>query len=138
MSRIRKVKKALGQAYVFSQEVTAREILLLMEQKQNAEPVVATLTAGVVRLDAVILSTPEGNALNYILMVQDSRENPEWVCYEDIPGGNTLGGGTLEGEMFRILDEAVERNGLSYTEILFPTIPGKPLPEGEKEGVTEG
>lgn len=131
MSRFRRLKKELGDAYAFWQEISAREIAVLMTQKLETESVIATLTAGVVRLDAVIARTPEGNRLTYDLLVQDSCENPVWICFEDIPGELPGHFDTLEREMFRILDEAVERNGLSYTQPMFSQIPGKTPLDGK-------
>ena len=60
-------------------------------------------------------------------MVKDTPDSPDWICYENLPDVVRYQAWNLEREMFLVLDKAVERYGLSYTQCLFPTLEGKPI-----------
>lgn len=63
-------------------------------------------------------------SLGYDVMVRDSPECPEWSCYESLQEEVRYNAWNLEREMFLVLDRAVTRLGLSYTEYVFPKLYG--------------
>lgn len=128
MNKQRKLKKELRSSYRFQQNFrpdTIRELLVGL-QKHESFVEIATLEAGMVRLDAVIFWDKGKNRLGYDLMVKDTEDSREWICYDSLPDEVKCFGGNLEREMFRVLDRAVEQFGLSYTECPFPRLDGKP------------
>lgn len=126
LNKQRKVRKELKDRYYFRQMLTANMVqMFLSGLEPSSLPVVAaSLTAGVVRLEAVIYWEKERNNLGYDLMVKDSPENLEWICYESLPDEVRFNVWNLEREMFQVLDRAVEQYGLSYTECSFRTLIG--------------
>ena len=86
--------------------------------------VVAILTAGAVRLEAVVYWDNGKYSLGYDLMVKDTPFSPEWICYENLPDPVRYDAWNLEREMFQVLNRAVEKYGLSYTECRFPKLDG--------------
>ena len=132
LNKQRKVRKELKERYYFRQMLTANMVqMFLAGLEESSIPVVAaSLTAGVVRLEAVIYWEKERNNLGYDLMVKDSPESLEWICYESLPDEVRFNVWNLEREMFRVLDRAVEQYGLSYTGCTFPSlVPGVGKPK---------
>lgn len=126
LNKQRKVRKELKDRYYFRQMLTANMVqMFLSGLEPSSLPIVAaSLTAGVVRLEAVIYWDKERHNLGYDLMVKDSPESLEWICYESLPDEVRYNVWNLEREMFRVLDRAVEQYGLSYTECSFRTLIG--------------
>ncbi len=96
--------------------------LLTQLTGSNTFLVAASLTAGVVRLEAVVYWNAGRCSLGCDLMVKDSPDSPTWICYESLPDEVRYNAWNLEREMFQVLDRAVERYGLSYTQCRFPTL----------------
>lgn len=99
--------------------------MLSNPEPSNSIIEVAKLTAGVVRLDAVIYWSNGQYQLGYDLMVKDTPTSPMWICYDSLPDEVRYNAWNLEREMFLVLDRAVESYGLSYTECSFPKLDGK-------------
>ncbi len=122
----KRLKKQLGDGYFFEQRLSAAVVKNLLTQLtgSNTFLVAASLTAGVVRLEAVVYWNAGRYSLGYDLMVKDTPDSPDWVCYESIQDEVRYSAWNLEREMFLVLDRAVERYGLSYTECIFPKVDG--------------
>jgi len=122
----KRLKKQLGDGYFFEQRLSAAVVKNLLTQLtgSNTFLVAASLTAGVVRLEAVVYWNAGRYSLGYDLMVKDTPDSPEWVCYESIQEEVRYNAWNLEREMFLVLDRAVERYGLSYTECCFSKVDG--------------
>lgn len=120
----KRLKKQLGDGYFFEQRLSAAVVKNLLNQLtgSNTFLVTASLTAGVVRLEAVVYWNAGRYSLGYDLMVKDTPDSPNWVCYESLPDEVRYNAWNLEREMFQILDRAVEQYGLSYTQCRFPTL----------------
>ncbi len=121
-----RLKKQLGDGYFFEQRLSAAVVKDLLTQLtgSNTFLVAASLTAGVVRLEAVVYWNAGRYSLGYDLMVKDTPDSPDWVCYESVQDEVRYNAWNLEREMFLILDRAVERYGLSYTQCCFPKVDG--------------
>ena len=126
MSKQKRLKKELGTGYRFEQRFSAKNLARLLERLEGSNHfrVVAILTAGAVRLEAVVSWDNGKYSLGYDLMVKDTPFSPEWICYENLPDPVRYDASNLEREMFQVLDRAVQKYGLSYTECRFPKLDG--------------
>ena len=128
----RQVKKAVKEGYFFEQRFSVETVQRMLNwlEPSNSIVIAASLTAGFVRLDAVIYWEQGKYHLGYDLMVKDSPFSREWICYESLTDEVRYTAWNLEREMFQVLDRAVEQFGLSYTECCFPVInPNQPKPK---------
>lgn len=121
MLKQKRLKKLLGQEYFFEQRLSAAVVKNLLEilNGSNHFLIAASLTVGVVKLDAVVYWNNGKYSLGYDLMVKDSPESTEWICFENLQEEVRYNVWNLEREMFLVLDRAVNRFGLSYTECNF-------------------
>ena len=132
VNKQRQVKKAVKEGYHFDQWVTPAKVhsMLSWDEPCDSAIVAASLSAGFVRLDAVVYWANGTFHLGYDLMVKDSPISREWICYESLPDEVRYNAWNLEREMFQVLDRVVEQFGLSYTECRFPVInPNYPKPK---------
>ena len=120
------LKKQLGEEYFFEQRLSAAVVknLLDMLEGSNHFLIAASLAVGVVKLEAVLFWQNGNYRLGYDLMVKDTPDSPEWICYENLYEEVRYQVRNLEREMFQVLDRAVHRYGLSYTECHFPKLDG--------------
>lgn len=122
----KRLKKQLGSGYFFEQNLSAEVVkkTLAMVNGSNQFLIVASLTIGIIRLEAVLYWYNGKYSLGYDIMVRDSPEYPEWSCYESLQEEVRYTAWNFEREMFLVLDRAVTRLGLSYTEYRFPKLNG--------------
>ena len=130
MKLTKELKKQLGEKYSFTRPVSDRDIFLLQRNiPQNfSEAVVASLTAGCVKIEATLFKTKEKLSLCYDVFVKDTPDSDEWICYENPTDTVKL----REAEMLSVLDRIVSENGLSYTECCFEKLNGKVISPKEK------
>lgn len=123
-----KLKMVLGNGYRFEQLLDSGEIERLRREPPARFPgcAAASLTAGCVRLDAVLYQDRGKLCMGYDLLVKDRPDSPEWICY-DSPGDPVS---LEESEMLSVLDRAVNESGLSYTECSFRELEGGPVHKG--------
>lgn len=83
MYQQKQLRKQLGDGYRFCQRLSSGETKRLLSQVDggNHFQVAASLTAGVVKLEAVVYWNNGRYALGYDLMVKDSPDSPDWICY---------------------------------------------------------
>lgn len=126
MLKQKQLKKQLGERYFFEQRLSAAVVknLLDMLEGSNHFLIAASLAVGVVKLETVVYWNNGKYALGYDLMVKDTPDSPDWICYENLPEEVRYNVWNLEREMFLVLDRAVSRFGLSYTECNFPKLDG--------------
>lgn len=124
MLKQKRVKKILGKDYAFEQRLSPAVVqnLLGMLGGSNHFLIAASLTAGVVKLEAVVYWSNGKYSLGYDLMVKDAPDSTDWICYENLQEEVRYHVWNLEREMFQVLDRAVEQYGLSYTECSFPVL----------------
>lgn len=130
MKRIKELKNQLGDKYFFCRPMSDRDIFLLQRKTpQNfAETVVASLTAGCVKIEATLFKNKEKLSLCYDVFVKDTTDSDEWICYETPTDTVKL----KETEMLSVLDRIVSENALSYTECCFEKLNGKVISHVEK------
>lgn len=121
MLKQKRLKKLLGDRYFFEQRLSAAVVKNLLEMLDGSNHflIAASLTAGVVKLEAVVYWNNGKYSLGYDLMVKDAPDSLEWICYEYLPEEVRYNVWNLEREMFLALDRAVVQFGLSYTECNF-------------------
>ena len=126
MTKQKRLKKELGTGYRFEQRFSAKNLARMLERLEGSNHfrVVAILTAGAVRLQAVVSWANGTYSLGYDVMVKDTPFSPEWICYENLLDPVRYDAWNLEREMFQVLNRAVEKYGLSYTECRFPKLDG--------------
>ena len=126
MWKQKRLKKQLGSKYFFEQRISAAVVknMLAMVNGSNHFLTVASLTVGIVKLEAILYWYNGKYSLGYDVMVRDSPECPEWSCYESLQEEVRYNAWNLEREMFLVLDRAVTRLGLNYTEYVFPKLYG--------------
>ena len=86
-----------------------------------SETIAAALTAGCLRLNAVLYHSCKELLLGYDVFVKDDPDSPEWIYYDGLSEPVSL----KESDMIRILDRIVTERGLSYTESYFKRLDGK-------------
>lgn len=130
MNQIKRLKKLLGGRYFFQKFMNEKQI----EQLQCKLPsgfqnmTIASLTAGCVKLEAVLFRSPGGIESVYDVFVKDNPTSHEWICYDSLADPVSL----READMLCILDRVVRENGLSYTECSFKRMNSKFKNEGVK------
>ena len=123
-----KLKMVLGNGYRFEQLLDSGEIERLRREPPAHFPgcAAASLTAGCVRLDAVLYRDRGKLCMGYDLLVKDRPDSPEWICYDSPSDPVSL----EESEMLSVLDRAVNESGLSYTQCSFRELEGGPVHKG--------
>lgn len=123
MKRIRELKKELGEKYLFRRFLSDKEIRQI--QKTNPlefeSQIAASLTAGCVKIECCLYKSSNGIQLGYDVFVKDDPDAADWIFY-DSPNVSVS---TKETDMLAVLNQVVERNGLSYTECCFEKLDGK-------------
>lgn len=123
MNRIKELKQELGSRYFFEKRYEENEVTEM--QKLNPqdfpETAAASLTAGCLKIDAVLYHADGRLLLGYDVFVKDDADAEEWICYDSLTDSVSL----EEKDMLNILDRVVEENELSYTESSFETLDGK-------------
>lgn len=81
------------------------------------------LTAGCLRLSAVLYRSCKELLLGYDVFVKDDPASPEWIFYNSLSEPVSL----KETDMLRVLDRTAAEPGLSYTESCFDRLDGKSM-----------
>ena len=117
------LKKRLGNRYRFEEKLSLEEVKEIQRQnvKGFCECNVSVLTAGCVRISAVLYRSGGSLRLGYDILVRESLDALEWICYDNPNDEVSL----EEDKMLAVLDRVVRENGLSYTESSFRRLKGK-------------
>lgn len=123
MSRKRELQRQLGSRYSYECLLSDREIQRMKNHipADFSETIAAALTAGCLRLNAVLYRSCKELLLGYDVFVKDDPASPEWIFYDSLSDPVIL----KEADMLRILDRMVSEHGLSYTESCFDCLDGK-------------
>ena len=126
VSKQKCLKKQLGSGYQFEQRFSAKNLARMLRRLEGSNHfrVAAILSAGAVRLEAVVYWDNGKYSLGYDLLVKDTPFSPDWICYENLPDPVRYDVRNLEREMFQVLDRAVKKYDLSFTECRFPKLDG--------------
>lgn len=125
MSRARELRKKLKGDYFYKQYVSNRKVRVLQKKipQYFVETVVASLTVGCVKIEAVLYRRNDRLILGYDVFVKDDSESPEWIIY-DSPEDEVV---LKEKEILKVLERVVAENNLSYTECCFESLDGKKI-----------
>ncbi len=117
------LQNLLGSRYKFELYLKTEEIEALKRQAPEDffEREAAALTAGYVKICAVLFPLGGSLHLGYDVLVRDRLDAPEWICYDNPEDEVKL----EEEEMLAVLDRVVKENSLSYTESSFRVLKGK-------------
>ena len=123
MSRKRELQRSLGNRYAYERLLSDREIRRLKEliPADFSETSAAVLTAGCLRLNAVLYRAGNELLLGYDVFVKDDPGSPEWIFYDSLSVPASL----KETDMLLALDRIAAEHGLSYTESCFDRLDGK-------------
>lgn len=129
MNRKKELQRQLGGRYFYERFLSEREIKKFRREIPNdfSETVAAMLTAGCLRLTAVLYRSSDKLLLGYDVFVKDDPNSSEWIYYDGLSDSVSL----KETDMLRILDRIATEHGLSYTESCFDRLDGK-MPKKEK------
>lgn len=129
MSRKKELQKHLGNRYSYERFLSEWEIKKLRRDIPSdfSETVVAMLTAGCLRLTAVLYRSGDKLLFGYDVFVKDDVDASEWIYYDGLSDLVN----PKETDMLRILDRVATENGLSYTESCFDRLDGK-MPKKER------
>ena len=123
MSRKKELQRQLGGRYSYERLLSDREIQKLQRNIPTgfSETAAAVLTAGCLRLNAVLYRSCKELLLGYDVFVKDDPGSPEWIYYDGLSDPVSL----KEADMIRLLDRLITERGLSYTESRFKRLDGK-------------
>lgn len=129
MNERKKLKKLLSEKYIFKKYLSSAEVRKLLSEnsKNKHEKLFASLTVGCVKINAVIYPTPDRMTMGYDILVKDTPDSKEWICYDTLNDEVKFNALNLEQEMFNILNREAKEYGLSYTECNFEVINGKSI-----------
>lgn len=129
MNRRQELSRQLGKRYRYERILSHSALRQLQAHpsKDFSETVAARLTAGCVRLDAVLYRSHSSLLLGYDVFVKDDPDTEEWLFFDSLPDEVSLN----ENVMLRILDAFVSAQGLSFTACCFAALEGKEISKRE-------
>lgn len=129
MNRKKEVQRQLGDRYYYERFLDEHQIKKLRKEIPSdfSETVAAMLTAGCLRLTAVLYRSDNKLLLGYDVFVKDDVDSPEWIYYNGLSDSVSL----KETDMLRVLDRIAAEHGLSYTESCFDRLDGKTPKKGK-------
>ena len=129
MNERKKLKKQLGDKYIFKKYLSSAEVRKILSEnsKDKHEKLFASLTVGCVKINAVVFPTPDKMLIGFDILVKDTPDSEEWICYDTLGDEIKLSSRNIEQAMFDILNREVKEYGLSYTECNFEVINGKSI-----------
>ena len=124
MDRVKELNREHGKRYLFRKYWSDRQSMKLKASPPDDFPdtVAASLEIGCVRLDAVLFRSDAGIELAYDVLVRETPDHLEWICYDTLPA-NGIG----EPEMAETLDGYVRSHGLDYSNCNFARLEGKEI-----------
>lgn len=127
MNERKKLKKQLGDKYIFKMYLSVNEVKKLLSEnpKGKNDVLFASLAVGCVKINTVVFPTSEKMLLGFDIIVKDTPESEEWICYDTLNDEVKYNALNLEQEMFNTLNREVEKYGLSYTDCNFEVVNGK-------------
>lgn len=128
MNYRKKVKKELGERYVYKKYMSTSEIKKKLSGSIGYEErLVATVVAGCVKVNAVICFRNKEPHTLIDILVKDVPTSTDWTCFDSLIDVLKLPSINLENDMFSIMNREVREHNLSYTECNYQQIEGKLL-----------
>ena len=105
MNRKKELQRQLGGRYSYERLLSDREIQRIGKRipADFSETAAAVLTAGCLRLNAVLYRSCKELLLGYDVFVKDDPDSPEWIYYDGLSDPVSL----KESDMIRILDRLI-------------------------------
>lgn len=81
MKQVKELKRKLGAGYSYKKYMGEKQIARLKKQPPYdfVEQRAASLTAGCIRIEAVLFRSPTGLAMAYDVFVKDAPDSNEWL-----------------------------------------------------------
>ena len=119
----KELKLLLGEQYKYESLYSEEEVEQFLQRSPRyfADRVVSSLSAGCVRIDALLYRSRNTLKLGYDVFVKDRPGSSDWICYDSPDDKVSL----QEEDMLSVLNRIVSENGLSYTECSFEQLEGK-------------
>ena len=125
MNERKRLKKLLGDKYIFKIYLSLTEVRDILQSKDTHEKLFASLTVGCVKINAIVFPNADNMQIGFDILVKDKSDSTEWICYDTVTDEIKLSSYNLEQTMFDILNRVVKKYGLSYTECNFEILNGK-------------
>ena len=125
MNERKRLKKLLGDKYIFKIFLPLSEVRNILHSKDTHEKLFASLTVACVKINAIVFPNSENMQIVFDILVKDKPNSTEWICYDTITDEVKLSSYNLEQTMFDILNRVVKKYGLSYTDCNFEVVNGK-------------
>jgi len=119
MKTLNNLKDKLGCAYKFTAKYDNKHLQKILKDNSTeyADEVPYSLEAGCVCIEMTLFHNGDRLYAGYDICVR-TRETPtEWSSYDSLSDEVTLNTEDMEQEMFRILDDFVQKNNLSYVNL---------------------
>ena len=86
MNERKKLKKQLVDKYIFKMYLSVNEVKKLLSEnpKDKHDTLFASLTVGCVKINAVVFPTPDKMLLGFDILVKDTPDSEEWICYDTL------------------------------------------------------
>lgn len=128
MKKAKQLKKKYGTRYLFRKYLTDRQIDRLKTEVKlsGTDMTAASLEIGCIRLDAVLFRSSIGTELAYDVLVRDTLDSLEWICYDSIPAKSVK-----ENDMAGTLDSYIRAHSLTYEDCRFVRLDGKIIKSGK-------
>jgi hypothetical protein len=127
MNKKNDAEEEFGARYFFIRYMREDEIraFLTKEKRLHVSQMIASLTIGQLRIDAVLYRNGNVVLPRYEVFVKDKIDSKEWICYDSPDDKVSYSTGMLEEEMRKTLDRIRDAAGLSYTGCNFDILDGK-------------
>lgn len=81
MNERKKLKKQLGDKYIFKKYLSSAEVRKILSEnpKDKHEKLFASLKVGCVKINAIIFPTPDCMMMGYDILVKDTPDSKEWI-----------------------------------------------------------
>lgn len=125
MNERKRLKKLLGDKYIFKIYLSLSEVRNILQSKDTHEKLFASLAVGCVKINAVVFKNSDNMQIGFDILVKDKPDSTEWICYDTVTDEVKISSYNLEQTMFDILNRVVNKYGLSYTDCNFEVVNGK-------------
>jgi hypothetical protein len=127
MNRKKEIKRKVPAGYSFERWIFEKEIRGIVASSTSPNPalVIAALTVGVLKIEAVIFAGRHPPVLRYEVFVKHDPHSREWICYDSPEEAVRCSDKYMEKEMLDVLCRVKSKWGLSFTECNFKVLDGK-------------
>ena len=119
MKSLNHLKEELGFAYTFTAKYSSKDLqeILKSNSAEHADEVPYSLEAGCVSIEMTLFHKDDRLYPGYDVCVRTHEAPTQWSSFDSLPNKVDLKAENMEQEMFRILDDFVQENNLSYVDL---------------------